>query len=178
MNHKNIRAVFPGTFDPIHYGHIDIAARAARLFDEIIIAVYDRPLKNLLFSPQERISLAKESFKNDDNITVTGYSGLTVNFCTQIGAQVIVRGLRVFSDFEYEFRMALANHRLDADIEVVALITHEEHTFLSGATVREIASLHGDVSSLVPPHVQSMLEQRFGELGEEQEIVPTSSLRD
>lgn len=178
MSKKHIRAVFPGTFDPIHYGHIDIASRAARLFDEIIIAVYDRPLKTLLFSPEERIALAKESFKDAENITVTGYSGLTVEFCKQIGAQVIVRGLRVFSDFEYEFRMALANHRLAADIEVIALITHEEHTFLSGATVREIASLHGDVSSLVPPYVQAILEERFGELGDEQQIVPTSSLRD
>ena len=173
-----IRAVFPGTFDPIHYGHINIANRAARLFDEIIIAVYDRPLKTLLFSPKERISLAKEVFSENKKIKVTGYSGLTVEFCKQIDAQVIVRGLRVFSDFEYEFRMALANHRINPDIEVVALITHEEHTFLSGATVREIASLDGDVSSMVPPHVKAALEKRFGELGEEQDIVPTSSLRD
>ncbi len=173
-----IRAVFPGTFDPIHYGHIDIAYRAARLFDEIVVAVYDRPLKTLLFSPEERIALAKRAFGENDKIKVTGYSGLTVEFCQQINAQVIVRGLRVFSDFEYEFRMALANHRINPDIEVVALITHEEHTFLSGATVREIASLNGDVSSLVPPHVKAALEKRFGELGEEQDIVPTSSLRD
>jgi pantetheine-phosphate adenylyltransferase len=175
---KNIRAVFPGTFDPIHCGHIDIANRAARIFNEVIIAVYNRPLKNLLFSPEERIALATETFKDAENIRVTGYSGLTVEFCQQIGAQVIVRGLRVFSDFEYEFRMALANHRLASKIEVIALITHEEHTFLSGSTVREIASLHGDVSSMVPAHVQTALEERFGELGEEQQIVPTSSLRD
>ncbi|MBM3143597.1 MAG: pantetheine-phosphate adenylyltransferase [Chloroflexi bacterium] len=173
-----IRAVFPGTFDPIHYGHIDIAHRAARLFDEVIVAVYDRPLKTLLFSPDERIAFAEEVFRKNEKIKVTGYSGLTVEFCKKIGAQVIVRGLRVFSDFEYEFRMALANHRIDPDIEVVALITHEKHTFLSGATVREIASLSGDVSSLVPPHVEAALKKRFGELGEWQDIVPTSSLRD
>ncbi|MBT3390994.1 MAG: pantetheine-phosphate adenylyltransferase [Chloroflexi bacterium] len=173
-----VRAVFPGTFDPIHYGHINIAQRASRLFNEVIIAVYDKPLKSLVFSPADRIAFAEECFKNDSNIHVTGYSGLTVDFCKEIGAQVIVRGLRVFSDFEYEFRMALANHRLSADIEVVALITHEEHTFLSGSTVREIASLSGDVSSLVPLHVEAALKTRFAELGDEQDIVPTSSLRD
>lgn len=173
-----IRAVFPGTFDPIHNGHVDIARRAAKLFDEIIVAVYDRPLKTLLFSPTERIWLAQETFKGDEKIKVMGYGGLTVEFCKRIDAQVIVRGLRVFSDFEYEFRMALANQRLSPEIEVVALITHEEHTFLSGSTVREIASLGGDVSSLVPPHVEQLLITRFQELGDEQTLVPTSSLRD
>ncbi|MEA3351671.1 MAG: pantetheine-phosphate adenylyltransferase [Chloroflexota bacterium] len=173
-----IRAVFPGTFDPIHYGHINIANRAARLFDELIIAVYDRPLKTLMFSPVERIALTEQAFNGRNNIKVSGYGGLTVEYCQKIGAQVIVRGLRVFSDFEYEFRMALANHRLAANIEVVSLITHEEHTFLSGTTVREIASLNGDVSSMVPPYVEAALRARFQELGEEQDIVPTSSLRD
>lgn len=173
-----VQAVFPGTFDPIHYGHIDIARRAARIFDEVVVAVYDRPLKSLVFSPQERIQFATQAFDGDEKIVVQGYSGLTVEFCKQIGAQVIVRGLRVFSDFEYEFRMALANHRLDQDIEVMALITHEEHTFLSGSTVREIASLGGEVCSLVPPHVEKALKARFKELGDEQQLVPTSSLRD
>ncbi len=173
-----VRAVFPGTFDPIHYGHIDIAYRAAQLFDEIIVAVYDRPLKSLLFSPEERIQMATTALAENEKIKVMGYGGLTVQFCERIDAQVIVRGLRVFSDFEYEFRMALANHRLSPDIEVVALITHEEHTFLSSSTVREIASLGGDVRSLVPPDVETALKDRFQELGIEQDIVPTSSLRD
>jgi pantetheine-phosphate adenylyltransferase len=173
-----VRALFPGTFDPIHYGHIDIARRASRLFDELYIAVYDRPLKNLLFSPEERLNLVKKTFEGEKNIHVIGYSGLTVDVCYQIGAQVIVRGLRVFSDFEYEFRMALANHRLAKDIEVVALITNEEHTFLSSSTVREIASLAGDVQSMVPPHVAQALDKRFRELGEGQQVVPMTSLRD
>lgn len=173
-----VRALFPGTFDPIHYGHIDIATRAARLFDEVYVAVYDRPLKNLLFSPEERLSLVQRTFEDSLNIHVIGYSGLTVDVCREINAQVIVRGLRVFSDFEYEFRMALANHRLAPDIEVVALITHEEHTFLSSSTVREIASLSGDVQSMVPPHVAAALKQRFFELGEGQQVVPMTSLRD
>ena len=178
MRGAMVRAVFPGTFDPIHYGHIDIALRATRLFDEVVIAVYDRPLKSLLFPPEQRIHLVQQSFQGEDNIKIMGYSGLTVEFCHAINAQVIVRGLRVFSDFEYEFRMALANHRLAPKIEVVALITAEEHTFLSSTTVREIASLNGDVRSMVPPHVAKVLADRFRELGDSQQVVPTSSLRD
>ncbi|MCX6027340.1 MAG: pantetheine-phosphate adenylyltransferase [Chloroflexi bacterium] len=174
-----VRAVFPGTFDPIHYGHIDIAQRAARLFEEVVVAVYDRPLKSLLFSPEERLDLVRRALAGQNRFRVTGYSGLTVEFCRTINAQVIVRGLRVFSDFEHEFRMALANHRLVSGIEVMALITSEEHTFLSSSTVREIASLGGDVSSMVPPHVAAALTRRFAELGDEgQRIVPMTSLRD
>jgi len=173
-----IRAVFPGTFDPIHYGHIDIARRASRLFDEVIIGVYDQPLKNLLFLPEKRIELAKQELKSIKNIKIMGYSGLTVDFCHQIDAQVIVRGLRVFSDFEYEFRMALANHSLSPDIEVVALITNKDHSFISGSTVREIAALNGDVSSMVPKSVEKALIDRFKELGSDQSIVPYTSLRD
>jgi pantetheine-phosphate adenylyltransferase len=173
-----VRALFPGTFDPIHYGHLDIARRAARLFDEVVIAVYDRPMKTLIFQPEERINLVRQSIEDDPTISVVGYSGLTVDFCHQIGAQVIVRGLRVFSDFEYEFRMALANHRLAPDIEVISLITNEEHTFLSSSTVREIASLNGDVSSMVPPHVEKALKSRLKELGESGQIEPSISMRD
>ena len=161
-------AVFPGTFDPVHYGHIDIATRAARLFDELIVAVYDRPLKSLMFMPDERIALVTETFKNNPKVRVVGYSGMTVDFCRQTGAQVIVRGLRVFSDFEYEFRMALANHRLAPDIESVAFITDEEHTFLSASTVREIASLGGDVSSMVPSHVKAALKEKVKNLSDQQ----------
>ncbi len=178
MRMSMIRAVFPGTFDPIHFGHIDIALRATKLFDELVIAVYDKPLKSLLFSPDERISLVRQAFNHDKKVLVMGYSGLTVEFCKAINAQVIVRGLRVFSDFEYEFRMALANHRLAPDIEYMALITAEEHTFLSSSTVKEIAALGGDVSSMVPKHVEKALKKRFQELGDGQQVVPTTSLRD
>jgi pantetheine-phosphate adenylyltransferase len=173
-----VKALFPGTFDPIHYGHLDIARRAARLFDEVVIAVYDQPMKTLIFPPEERINLVHQSITDDLKISVVGYSGLTVDFCHKIGAQVIVRGLRVFSDFEYEFRMALANHRLAPDIEVISLITNEEHTFLSSSTVREIASLNGDISSMVPPHVEKALKHRLQELGESDQIVPATSMRD
>ena len=142
--------------------------RAARLFDKVIIAVYDRPLKSLLFTPEERIGLVREAFRDHVKIEVTGYSGMTVDFCRQVNAQVIVRGLRVFSDFEYEFRMALANHRLAPDIESVAFITDEDHTFLSSTTVREIASLGGDVSSMVPAQVEAALKNKVKGLSDQQ----------
>lgn len=173
-----VRALFPATFDPIHFGHINIATRASRLFDEIVVGVYDRPLKSLLFSPEERIEMTRIAFKDVPNIVVTGYSGLTIEFCRKINAQVIVRGLRVFSDFEYEFRMALANNRLAPDIEIVALITNESHTFLSSTTVREIAALDGDVSSMVPAHVEKALKLRYGELLRDNNLPDLSSLRD
>lgn len=170
--------LFPGTFDPIHYGHINIAKRAADLFDKVVVAVYAREQKNILFPPEQRLALAKEALKDIKKISITAYTGLTVKFAKKIGATAIVRGLRVFSDFEYEFRMALANNRLEPSIDVIALITSEEHTFLSSTTVREIAALGGDVSSMVPKHVQEALQNRFQELGEGQKIVPLTSLRD
>jgi pantetheine-phosphate adenylyltransferase len=173
-----VRAVFPGSFDPIHFGHADIARRASRLFDELIVAVYDKPLKNALFSPEERIELVQRTFADNKKITVMGYSGLTVEFCKQIDAQVIVRGLRVFSDFEHEFRMALANHRLSPEIETVPLITSEDHMFLSSTTVREIASLNGDIRSMVPPFVAEALVSRYAAMDENLKNNSMTSLRD
>jgi pantetheine-phosphate adenylyltransferase len=178
----NIRAVYPGTFDPIHHGHIDIIQRGAKLFDQLLVAVYDKPLKSLVFSYEERVELVKQAVQEMKltNVEVVGYNGLTVDFCRKMGAQVIIRGLRVFSDFEFEFRMALANRRMAPEIDIVTLITHEQHTFLSSTTVREIASLGGDVSTMVPPHVEAALKRHFLELGEDgsSKAVPMTHLRD
>ncbi len=158
-----IRAVFPGTFDPVHYGHVDIARRAAAIFDELIVAVYSRPLKNLMFTIEERVLLLEEAIRGIPNARVGQYDCLTVDYARAQEAQVIVRGLRVFSDFEFEFRMALTNKRLAPDVEMICLMTREEHTFLTSSTVKEVAFLQGDISSMVPPHVCRALRARCTE---------------
>ncbi|MBP7999131.1 MAG: pantetheine-phosphate adenylyltransferase [Chloroflexi bacterium] len=157
------KAIYPGTFDPVHYGHLNLMTRAAAMFDELVVAVFDhgRPTKSVLFSVDERVQMIEEALQHQANITVSRFSSLTVDFARQVNANIMVRGLRVFSDFEFEFRMALANQRLAPEIEVVTLITREEHTFLSSSTVREIASFRGDVTSMVPPHVARALYARF-----------------
>lgn len=154
-------AVYPGTFDPVHYGHIDIATRAARIFDKLIVAVYDRPLKNLLFSPQERVTMMSEALKNLPNVKVMGYSGLTVNFVREQAAQVIVRGLRVTYDFELEYQMALTNKKLDPDIETVCLVTSLEYAFLSASIVKDVALAGGCIKAMAPPHVISAVQEKI-----------------
>jgi pantetheine-phosphate adenylyltransferase len=157
------RAVYPGSFDPAHYGHIDIATRASRTFDEVIVAVYDRPAKQLLFDVDERVAMLEDVLGHLTNVRVARYGGLTVDYVRQVGAFAIIRGLRVFSDFELEFRMALANRRLAPEIEVVNFIADEKHLHISSSTVREIASLGGDVSSMVPPQIAQALADKFND---------------
>ena len=158
------RAVYPASLDPIHNGHIDVALRAAKIFDEVILAIYDKPKKNLLFTVDERVELAKQAFSGMTNVTVARYSVLTVNYAQEVGAMALVRGLRVFSDFEFEFRMGLANKKLAPDIETISIMTDEKHLHISSSTIREIAELGGDVSSMVPAFVNEALIQRFAEL--------------
>ena len=172
-------AIYPGTFDPVHNGHIDIATRAAGLFDHLTIAVYARPLKDLLFTTQERRIMIEQSLSHIPNISVTTYRQLTVDYATQVGAQVIVRGLRVISDFEFEFQMALTNKRLAPEIELVCLMTSQDYTFISASTVKEVAMLGGDVTGMVPPQVARALQTKFQAPGcEEENHVKLVSLRD
>lgn len=158
-----IIALYPGTFDPVHHGHVDITRRSAQLWDQIIVAVYDRPNKKLLFDAGERVALFREAVRDLPNVSVVTYSGLTVDFARQVGAKVMVRGLRAISDFEYEFQIALTNKKLAPDIEFCALMTSLEHAFLSASILKEVALLGGDITTMCPPHVAAALRQRAHE---------------
>lgn len=160
-------AVYPGSFDPIHYGHIDIAIRAARLFDKLIWAVYDRPLKNLMFNTEERVALMREAVKDVPNIEVMPYHGLTVEFAHKMGAKVMVRGLRVTYDFEVEYQTALTNRQLAEDIDTVCLMTSLRYAFVSSSILKEVAFAGGKVTHMVPPFVEQALLTRLTQLGED-----------
>jgi len=172
-------AVYPGTFDPVHNGHIDIATRAASLFDHLIVAIYDRPLKSLLFTTEERRAMLEKALALLPNVSVVTYNRLTVDFARQVGAQAIVRGLRVISDFELEFQMALTNKKLAPDIEFVCLMTSQEYAFISASTVKEIAMLGGCLEGMVPAHVTAAMQTKFKEAGDGVDsCVKLVSLRD
>jgi pantetheine-phosphate adenylyltransferase len=155
-------AIYPGSFDPVTNGHVDIANRAAGLFEEFIISVYDVPQKHLMFSTEERVGLARKAVAHLPNVRVEPYSGLTVGFARKVNASVIVRGLRMTSDFEREFEMALMNKKLDPGIELVCLMASLEHQFISSSLLKEACELGGDIASLVPKHVAVALAERFG----------------
>lgn len=159
-------AIYPGSFDPIHYGHIDIATRAARIFDVLIWAVYDRPLKNLMFSVEERMEFMRAAAREHPNIQVMPYHGLTVEFARSQGASVMVRGLRVTYDFEIEYQTALANRQLADDIDTICLMTSLKYAFVSSSTLKEIAFLGGAIDDIVPPYVHAAVKKRLAQLGD------------
>lgn len=154
-------AVYPGTFDPVTLGHLDIATRAARLFDKVIIAVYDTPDKKLLFSTRERVDLVTKSVADLSNVTVQSYTGLTVSFAREVGAQTLVRGLRIGADFEGEFEMALMNKNLSPDCELVCLMASMKYQFLSSSILKEVARLGGNIDDLVPRPVVGAIKNKI-----------------
>ncbi len=153
-------AIYPGAFDPITNGHLDIAARAAKLFEKVVIGVYDTPAKDILFTTEERIDLVRQSIVDLPNVEVESFTGLTVDFARQAGAQTIVRGLRIGADFEREFEMALMNKKLAPDCEMVCLITNPKYQFLSSSLLKEVAGLNANIDELVPKPVAAALEKK------------------
>lgn len=156
-----ITAVYPGTFDPLTNGHADIARRASHLFDRVVVGVAANLSKRPFFSLDERVALAADTLADMPNVEVTGFSGLLVDFAHDCRAQVVLRGLRAVSDFEYEFQLASMNRHLAPDIETVFLTPAEEHAYVSSGLVREIATLGGDVSHFVAPAVEAALRARM-----------------
>ncbi len=159
-----VSAMYPGTFDPITLGHEDLVRRALRLFDKVVVAIAENPGKEPMFTVQERVQLAKTTLADLDNVEVTGYSGLTVDFARENNLQVIVRGLRAVSDFEYEFQLASMNRHLTDEVETAFLTPTERFTFISSSLVREIASMGGDVTDFVSPKVKLALLDRCKKL--------------
>jgi len=154
-------ALYPGSFDPITNGHIDIIERASTIFDELVIGVYDRPGKNILFSAEERVDLARRAITHFTNVKAQSYSGLTVAFAKKIGATVVVRGLRMITDFEREFEMAMMNKKLDSSLEMVCFMASLQYEFLSSSLIKEVAQLDGCLEGLVPKHVADALMEKF-----------------
>ena len=152
-----ITAMYPGSFDPITNGHLDITTRASKLFNKVIIAIFATPDKRLSFTIEERVDLARRAVDHLPNVEVEPYENLTVDFAKQVGAQVMVRGLRMSADFEREFEMAMLNKKLCPDLELVCLMANQEYQFLSSSLMKEAASLGGDIRSLVPQHVAEAL---------------------
>jgi pantetheine-phosphate adenylyltransferase len=163
MKKTHVRALFPGSFDPITNGHLDVIQRAVKLFDEVIVAVGRSPVKNQLFTPQERVDMIAELVHEMPRVSVESFEGLTVEFATKVKADVILRGLRSLTDVQYEFQLAMTN-RAVAGIETVFVMTSEQYGFTSSTLIREIASLGGDLTNLIPDNVRRRLKERMERL--------------
>ena len=153
-------AIYPGSFDPISNGHLDIATRAAKLFDKVIIGIYETPNKSLLFTAAERVDLARKAVADIPNIEVQSFTGLTVDFAKKVGAQAIVRGLRMGGDFEREFNMAMMNKKLYPELELICLMASVEYQFVSSSLLKEAATLGGEINAFVPKHVAAALREK------------------
>ena len=157
------QAVYAGTFDPMTFGHLDVATRAAHVFERLTLAVAEDPRKTLMFSVDERLQLARESLAGLKNVEVVPFGGLLVAWARKRGIHTLIRGLRAFSDFEYEFQMALTNRKLAPDIETMFLMPNEDFSYVSSSMVREIAALGGDVDQFVPPAVAAALKKKLAQ---------------
>ncbi len=155
-------AVYPGTFDPVTHGHTDLVSRAARVFEQVIVAIAESPHKAPLFSLDERIQMTRGELRDLENVQVVGFDNLLMDFVHEMGAGVIVRGLRAVSDFEYEFQLASMNRHLAAEVETLFMTPDEAYSFISSSLVKEIAQLDGDVSDFVGDEVRAALRERFG----------------
>ena len=153
--------VYPGTFDPITYGHLDVITRAAQLMDHVVVAVAASPRKNPLFTLEERVALVREATKDLPNVSVLPFEGLLVEFAKEQDAPILVKGLRAITDFEYEFQLNALNYQLSEGLETVFIMSPPAYMYLSSSIVREIASLHGDVDKFVPPCVSEALRRKF-----------------
>jgi len=155
------RAVYPGSFDPLTNGHLDLIERSLRIFDELIVAVVTNPAKTALFTEAERVEMIREATRHLRGIQVQVFEGLLVDFVARAGARAVIRGLRAVSDFEYEFQMALMNRKLQERIETVFLMPHEAYTYISSRLIKEVAGYGGTVTGLVPPNVEKLLIEKF-----------------
>ncbi|MGA0265703.1 MAG: pantetheine-phosphate adenylyltransferase [Lysobacterales bacterium] len=162
MSEKQL-AVYPGTFDPVTFGHTDLVGRAARVFDQVVVAIAESPHKRPLFSLDERITMARRAMADHNNVEVLGFDNLLMDFVKSINARVIVRGLRAVSDFEYEFQLASMNRHLESTVETLFMTPDEDFSFISSSLVKEIARLGGKVSEFVGPEVEAALRARFSE---------------
>jgi pantetheine-phosphate adenylyltransferase len=154
-------ALYPGSFDPLTNGHLDVATRAAKLFEKLIIGVYDLPNKRLMFTSEERVELARVATRHLRNVEVVSFTGLTVDFAREVGAKTMVRGMRTGSDFEREFDLAMMNKRLNPDLELVCLMASQEYQFVSSSILKEVARLGGNVDDLLPPNVYEALKKKL-----------------
>lgn len=156
------KAIYPGSFDPVTYGHIDIIERASDIFDELIVAVLNNKAKTPLFSVDERVNILNEVLSGLPNVKILSYEGLLVDFAVSVGAGVIVRGLRAVTDFEYELQLAQTNSVLNGGVDTIFLTTSLKYAYLSSSTVKEVASYGGNISKFVPPYVEKLTYERFG----------------
>jgi pantetheine-phosphate adenylyltransferase len=154
-------ALYPGTFDPVTYGHLDVIERSSQLFNNVIVAVAASSSKKTLFTVEERVDMLKKSTSKIKNIKISSFNSLMIDYAKKVGADIIVRGLRAVSDFEFEFQMALTNRKIADNITTLFLMPHEKYTYLNSTLVREIASFKGNVSDFVPAYVKKQLQKKF-----------------